>query len=160
MRNKWIGFIVFFLLVINLSALATLAYNRWLKPGPPVEKEGLAPFQPMLEDTLELESVQSKHMRECRMEFCREADPIQEQIQEKRLRLVEEMRKSEPSLEEIDKLIDEIVRLESSVQKKAVRRILEDKAILMPLQQERFLEMFEHHVIRGGREYCPGEESR
>lgn len=151
MRHKWTGFIVFFLLIINISALATLAYNRWLKP---------ASSKPSLQEALKLENVQSQHMGRCRMEFCREVDPIRQQIQEKRLRLIEEMKKSEPSLVDIDNLIDEIIQLESKVQKRAARRILEDKAILTPHQQERFLDMFEHHIIRGGREYCPGEENR
>lgn len=160
MRNKLTGFIVLFLLIINISALATLAYNRWFKPAFPGEKEGHGSSQPTLQETLELENLQSQHMGRCRMAFCLEADPIRQQIHKKRLQLIEEMKKSESSLVEIDNLIDEIIQLESRVQKKAFRRILEDKAILTPHQKERFLKMFEHHVIRGGREYCPKEENR
>jgi len=160
MRNKWTGYIIIFLLIINLSALATLAYNRWIKTAFSGELESPESSYPTLHETLKLENFQSQHMGKCRMAFCREADLIKQKIHEKRLQLIEKIKKSEPNLVDIDTLIDEIIQLESEIQKKAVRRVLEDKAILTPHQQQRFLDMFEHHVISGGREYCLAEENQ
>jgi len=159
MRNKLTSFIVLFLLVINISALATMAYNRWFKHDFLDKKTGPESSQLTLQKTLGLENFQSQHMGRCRMTFCQETDPIRQQMQEKRLQLIEEIKKSDPVLLEIDNLIDEIIQLGSEIQKKAIRRIIEDKTILTPQQQERFLGMFEHHVIRGGRDCCPGEKT-
>ncbi len=159
MRNKWTGFIVLFLLVINTSALATMAYNRWFKHDFLDKKTGSESSHLTLQKTLDLENSQSQHMGKCRMTFCQETDPIRQQMQGKKLQLIDEIKKSDPVLSEIDNLIDEIIQMESEIQKKAIRRILEDKTILTPLQQERFLGMFEHHVIRGGRDCCPGEKT-
>ncbi|MCJ7680959.1 MAG: periplasmic heavy metal sensor [Candidatus Aminicenantes bacterium] len=159
MKNKRTVFILLFLLIINISALATLAYNRWFKPAIPDARTDSGSSLPMLQKALDLENTQSLHMRRCRMVFVQETDPIQQKMQEKRLQLIEAMKTSDPDLSEIDKLIDEIIQLESEIQKKAVRRILEDKTVLSPHQQERFFDMFEHQVGRRDRDCCPEKKT-
>jgi len=75
-----------------------------------------------------------------------EIKDIRYQMQEKKKALIKEMRKESPDMASIDRLIEEINRLQAEVQKKAVLNIFQEKKILTPEQKERFFRMLENHV--------------
>jgi len=71
-------------------------------------------------------------------------------MQEKRRAVVEEMKKESPDSALIDRLIEEISRLQAEIQKKAVLNLMKEKEVLTPEQKATFFRMFEDHV-------CPRE---
>ena len=151
MKKKWLAFGLILLVVINGSALLTFAYNRWFRaPGSlPAEGSGLADA---FERHLCLSGDQQKCIRDIRFSFDSEIGEVQAQMREKRRAMVEEMKKESPDSASIDKLIEEISRLQAEIQKKAVLNLLKEKEALTPEQKAIFFRMFEDHV-------CPRENS-
>jgi len=143
-----LGLIV--LVVINVSALLTFAYNRWFRaPGSlPAEGSDLADA---FERHLCLSGDQQKCIRGIRFAFDSEIGDVQAQIREKRRAIVEELKKESPDSVLIDKFIEEISRLQAEIQKKAVLNLLKEKEALTPEQRAIFFRMFEDHV-------CPREK--
>lgn len=138
------------IIVINISAMVTFAYNRWVREpgGPPT-------VSPALADTFTRQLCLSGHQERCirdfRFAFDAEIGKIQAQMQEKRRAMVEEMKRESPDSASIDKLIEEISVLQAEIQKKAVLNLLKEKEVLTPEQKETFFRMFEDHV-------CPREK--
>lgn len=146
MKKRLMAYGIILLAVVNVTALFTLAYNRWVRrPSAPAaaDTEGRLPSA---KTRLLLSAEQMGEMRNLRASFEAEIKEIQLQMEEKRKALVEEMRKESQDSALIDRLIDEIGRLQSEVQKKAVRHLFKEKQLLTPEQKERFFEMFEDHV--------------
>jgi Spy/CpxP family protein refolding chaperone len=136
--------------VINISALVTFAYHRWLRhqerPAAAAPGGLNAPF----ESQLSLSGYQKACLKDLLASFDSETKTILAQIQLKKKALVEEMKKEAPDTASLDGLIEEISRLQASIQKKAVLNIYKEKKILTPEQKERYLRMFEDHI-------CPKE---
>jgi Spy/CpxP family protein refolding chaperone len=150
MKKKLLAFGLILLVVINVSALLTFAYNRWFRtPGSfPAEASGLANA---FERHLCLSGDQQKCIRDIRFAFDSEIGGVQAQMREKRRAMVEEMKKESPDSASIDKLIEEISRLQAEIQKKAALNLLKEKEALTPEQKAIFFRMFEDHV-------CPREK--
>lgn len=138
------------LIVINVSALLTFAYNRWLREAG--ERPAASPaLADPLTGQLCLSGHQEKCIRDIRFAFDSEIGKIQAQMREKRRAMVEEMKRESPDSASIDKLIEEISVLQAEIQKKAVLNLLKEKEVLTPEQKETFFRMFEDHV-------CPREK--
>ena len=150
MKRKILPFLLAFLFIINLSALAALAYNRWLWPETASSAETLTTLE-ALQEPVGLDNSQLQRMRGLRGALEDEVASIQDQIQQKRQTLILEMQKAEPDLAQIDETIDEISRFQSRIQKKTVRNLMRDKEIMTPSQQTRYLSLFEEHVRGMGR---------
>ncbi len=144
--KKTIGRLALLLLVVvNASALLTFAYNRWLREpgGRPNEEAVLADS---FRRQLCLNGRQEKCIREYRCAFDSEIGAVQARMREKRLALVKELKREPPDGAAVDKLIDEISRLQAEIQKKAVDNILKEKAVLTEEQKAKFFRLFEDHV--------------
>lgn len=150
MKRKILPFLLAFLFIINLSALAALAYNHWLRPEAASSAETLTTLE-ALQEPVGLDNSQLQRMRGLRGALEDEVASIQDQIQQKRQTLILEMQKAEPDLAQIDETIDEISRFQSRIQKKTVRNLMRDKEIMTPSQQTRYLSLFEEHVRGMGR---------
>ena len=138
------------LLVINVSALLTFAYHRWFgAPGvQPAAGQALAePFSKQLC----LNGEQEKCIKDIRFSFDAETEDIQAQMQEKIRAMVEELKKESPNGATLDKLIEDISRLQAEIQKKAVLNLLKEKEVLTDEQKATFFRIFEDQV-------CPGEK--
>jgi Spy/CpxP family protein refolding chaperone len=72
-------------------------------------------------------------------------------MEEKRLYLIDELKRPSPDLNHIDKIVDELSELQGEVQKKTIRNLLKDKELLTPGQQETYLSIFEEHMRGQGR---------
>ena len=152
MKKKLGRLALLLLIVINVSALLTFAYNRWVREpgGPPTASAVLA-------DTftrqLCLSGQQEKCIKDFRFAFDSEISDIQARMQEKRLALVEELKKGSPDGATLDKLIEDISRLQAEIQKKAVENLLKEKEVLTDEQKATFFRLFEDHV-------CPRDEGK
>jgi Spy/CpxP family protein refolding chaperone len=98
-----------------------------------------------------LSGEQEKCIKDIHFAFDSEIGGVQAQMREKRRAMVEEMKKESPDSTLIDKLIEEISRLQAELQKKAVLNLLKEKEVLTPEQKAAFFRMFEDHV-------CPREK--
>jgi len=159
-KKLWtIGLIL--LVVINVSALLTFAYNRWFR----VTGERPAAGQ------LCLSGEQEKCIKDIRLSFDAETEAIQAQMLEKRRAMVKELKEEPPDSAKLDKLIEEIGRLQAEIQKKAVFNLLKEKEVLTDEQKETFFRIFEDHVCprekgtdrdsaASGHASCPQESER
>lgn len=138
------------LVVINVSALLTFAYNRWFR-APGQTPAANSPDATSFERHLCLSGEQERCIKDIRFSFDSEIGKIQAQMREKRRAMVEEMKKESPDSASIDKLIEEISGLQAEIQKKAVLNLLKEKEVLTPEQKATFFRMFEDHV-------CPREK--
>jgi Spy/CpxP family protein refolding chaperone len=139
------------LFVINITALATLSYNRWLKPSKGIPQPVQSEAWQTLQKQVSLSPQQSQTMQDLRLSFEKDVDSQRQQLQEKRNVLLEEARNPSPNLNRIDSLIVEISALQVEIQKKSVRNLLKDKKLLTPRQQEKYFSLFKEHVEVRGR---------
>jgi Spy/CpxP family protein refolding chaperone len=147
MKKKLLIVSLALLFVINITALATLSYNRWFKPLPLPESPGdQSESWQKLQTEISLTPHQSQTLKGLRNSLEREVESIRQHIAEKRNALLEEARNPSPNLNRIDSLIEEIGTLQMDIQKKSVRNLLKDKRILTPIQQERYFSLFEQHM--------------
>ena len=171
MKNKLLAFILILLFIVNISALVAFAYNRWVKPQSKFLPSGSVESALMMQRQLALNHEQLKCFRVLRSSYEAENKETQVQIHEKRMMLVEEMRKDTPDMGSIDKLIEEISRLQAKMQKKAVLNLFKEKEALTPEQREKFFRMFEDHVCPQGKRHirnplrpeedpCPQEKEK
>ena len=148
MKKKIFNLALIFLLIINISAVLTMIYNKWLRVYP-YEQAG-EPAVPLLKDELKLSEAQAANLETSRLSFEKELENVDSLLTEKRMKLFELIRASqEPDTDEIDKLIDEIAELQSSIQKKAVRNLVQEKNSLTPEQQQKYLSTFESRLRKG-----------
>jgi hypothetical protein len=164
MRRKIFLIILIIFFVINLSALATLSYNRWLKPKPtPKPQDSLKSWR-SLQRVMALSQAQMFRMRDLRGSLEQGIEEIRLQMVEKRKILLEEVQKPSPDLDLIDRTIDEISRFQGEIQKKTIRNLLEDKKILSPMQRDKYFSMFDNQGgdssagLGGGEEETDGLE--
>jgi Spy/CpxP family protein refolding chaperone len=151
MKKKLLIVSLALLFVINITALATLSYNRWFKPLPLSDTPGdQSESWQKLQTEISLTPHQSQNMQGLRLSLEREVESIRQQISEKRNTLLEEARNPSPDLNRIDSLIEEIGVLQTDIQKKSVRNLLKDKRLLTPGQQEKYFSLFEQHMQAQG----------
>lgn len=162
MKKKLLIVSLALLFVINITALATLSYNRWFKPWPLSDSQGdRSESWQKLQTEMSLTPHQSQTMQGFRLSLEREVESIRQQISEKRNALLKEARNPSPNMNRIDSLIEEIGALQMDIQKKSVRNLLKDKKILTPGQQEKYFSLFEQHMQgRGWRHRMKGKGRR
>lgn len=150
MKKKLGRLALLLLIVVNVSALLTFAYNRWVRApgGPRAASSGLAGT---FSRELCLSGPQEKCIEDFRFAFDSEITGIQAQLREKRLAMVEELKKESPDGATLDKLIEDTSRLQAEIEKKAVENLLKEKEILTDEQKATFFRLFEEHV-------CPREQ--
>ncbi len=152
MKKKVIPLILAFLFIINITGLAALAYNRWIKSSNPVSPTQESTLSPeALQEPIALNREQVRQMRSLRSTLEDDIISLREQMQEKRQRIIQEARQSEPDMAVIDRVIDEISALQATIQKKTVRYLIRDKKLLNPTQQSRYFSLFENQVRRMAR---------
>jgi Spy/CpxP family protein refolding chaperone len=151
MKKRHLIIALVLLFVINITALATLSYNRWFKSWPQSTGQGdRSESWQRLQTQVSLSRQQAQTMQDLRLTFEREVESLRQQMWEKRNALLEEARNDSPNLNRIDSLIEEIGALQTAIQKRTVRNLLKDKQILTPQQQERYFSLFrEHTQVRG-----------
>ncbi len=144
--------ILILLFVVNVSALATLSYNRWIRERESDIGQEFEVAAQILENPLDLTSVQVDRMKDIRLTFENDAAELRKQIYDLRMELMVETRKPEPDLARIDEFIEKISLLQSHLQKKVIRNMLKDGEVLNHAQRNSYFSMFEENV----RSWGPG----
>lgn len=153
MKKRILILAIVLLCVINITALATLSYNRWFRPQQTETAAEITEAWDTLQAQIALGPHQMQRMQGLRFSYENEVESLRQQMWEKRNRLMDEVRNSSPNMNRIDKMVDELSELQAEVEKKTIRNLIKDKEILTPGQQERYFSLFESHMHGQGRGY-------
>ncbi|KPJ59349.1 MAG: hypothetical protein AMJ46_11475 [Latescibacteria bacterium DG_63] len=151
MKRNLVILAIVVLVIINISALATIIHNRWFGvPRPPVEPRHMHPVT-FLREHLKLDESQIAEFQARRSSFESEIERVREDMEQKREALMEELRAESPDTLRIDQLVEEIGALQAQLQKRAIRHMLQEQSILTPEQREKFFSMFAKHLHKRGQ---------
>jgi len=151
-----IGFGNLLFLALNVSTLGTITYKGKLWEPELQQESSSAPIV----ETLNLDSDQAEKLAAHRKAFLDDWETIETELQASRARLLAAIRDESPDPSKLWQLIDEIAQLQSRAEKQAVARLLQEKAILTPQQNERYFSQLENRMnqavgrmqrYRGGR---------
>lgn len=154
MKKKIIVILVTFLLLVNISAFVTIVYNAFFAK---VSQE-----PSVIKEMLNLSEVQAKEIDTIRESFKTEVENAGVKLQEKQRELFLAMRADKPDETHLYALIDEISVLRTQLQKEAVKKMVEEKNLLDPAQQERYFSAYGQRMGwgrmqgRGGKGYMKG----
>lgn len=142
MKKNLAILLLIFLTVVNVAALATIAYHRFhfKKPFPPPGRSDI--HMDFMKRELDLNEEQIKEFESHREKFRIETEPILDSIRAKRKELMDKIAAEKPNVEKLDKLAEEIGALETRLKKKTTAHLLEGKALLTPEQQKKFFSLF------------------
>lgn len=148
MKKNLVILFLILLTIINVAALATIAYHR-------LHSKRL--FRPMgrpdrgmsfIKQELDLNEEQVKEFEAQAKRFKIETEPIRDSLRAKRRDLMDEVAAEQPSMDKLDKLTEEIGALQAALQKKTIMHLLKEKSFLTPEQQQKFFSLLKE---RGDR---------
>ncbi len=150
MKKKFIVFVIALLMIINLSALATIGYHRFTGSkiaGSTCQLTG----EDYLHQELSLSHQQIDQMKALKQSFQDQANNISEQLFMKRTELVNLIKTSEPDSGRIRQVLHEIGSLQTELQGHVIESVLKQKSILYTKQQEKFFAIISDHLINEAR---------
>lgn len=155
MKGNLLKFILLISLTLNLSILATAGYlyhrqtGYWISPfGMKLAKDRF------IFEELSLSPAQMGAMKARALRFRAEIDRGRWAVTEKRREVVLLMRADRPDSAAINTVIGEINTLQGEMQRKIAGHMLEEKALLGPAQQKKFLDLIEKAMSGGGQTGC------
>jgi Spy/CpxP family protein refolding chaperone len=140
-KNLLILFLVL-LTIVNVAALATIAYHRF---------HAKRPFRPMgrpdgridfIKEELGLNEEQAEEFQTHMERFRAETEPIHDSIRTMRTELMSELTKQKPDVQRLNQLAEEIGVLEVNLKKQSITHMLEGRSLLTPEQQKKFISLF------------------
>jgi len=142
MKKNLAILLLILLTVVNVAALATIAYHRFhfKRHFPPVGRSGR--HMDFVKQELDLNEEQVKEFESQDKRFREETKPILDSLGAKRKDLMDEIAAEEPNVEKLDKLAEEIGVLEVALKKKTTMYLLKRKSFLTPEQQQKFFSLF------------------
>jgi len=154
MKKNLVILLLILLTIVNVAALATIAYHRFhpKKHFPSMGRPGR--HMDFIKQELDLNEEQVQELESQDKKFREETKPIHDSLKAKRKELMDEITAQEPDVEKIDKLIEDIGILEVELTKKTTMHLIEKKSLLTPEQQKKFFSLFKERRdrMRGFRE--------
>ena len=147
MKKKIFNIALIFLLIVNISSVLTMIYNKYLRVHPSAGTSEAA--IPLLHKELKLNEAQAAHIEKSRLSFEQELDEINLILSEKRAELLNYIRNSQEDTFAINRLIDEIAIIQADIQKKAMYYLIQEKNSLTLDQQEKYFSVFESRFRKG-----------
>lgn len=159
MKRKLVILGVILLIAINISVLATVGY-RWKCGQERGICEGHAPGEYLCEQ-LSLSDSQKQKMEMFGKAFDEKTDKKRKTLSYKRNELVELLNQPSPDRQKIDSLINQIGIAQAELEKEVIDHILQEKEILTPEQQKKFLDLIKRCLLSEEKceeVICPGEK--
>lgn len=148
MKKKLIIIVITFLFLTNISALITIISNsEFVKRGEISEEE--KSVQSLIKEKLNLNESQAAEIEEIRVSFENELENAGIKLNENQIELFDAVRSENPDIDLINNLIDQISLLQAHLQKEAAKRIIIEKNLLNPIQQEKYFSIFDQRFGRG-----------
>ena len=140
------------LTVVNVAGLLTMGYGRLrhshAMPGPSVaDIVGQPDF---MRRELGLSEEQAAQLAVLRGRFQTILVRLRPALQAKRVELLQLVAEAQPERPRIDALTAEIRALQAQVQNACVQQLLDEKSILTPAQQRKFLDAIRTRLLEGG----------
>jgi len=140
-NNRFVFWILIFLLLINITALATyFFYLRKPANGtiPAAElKKGVA-----LRQELSLTPDQSLKVNTINATYKAASEPVVEAIREKKADLLEELSNDITDMEQVEKLANEIVSEQKQLQMAHIKQFLDLKKVCTPEQTQKLSQIY------------------
>ncbi len=156
MKTKLLIGISIFLIIVNLATLGTYVYYRWTAPPmPPPEYPAHREWMKRREQ-LRFSPEQRKKLAVLRKDFSDSTRPQIREIMKLRRQVAAMVLDKNTNLDSIEIKIDRISTLEASIEKDAVKMLIEAKEFLSPGQVEMLQRMMMN--IMGRRRPGPGVE--
>jgi Spy/CpxP family protein refolding chaperone len=130
------------LTIVNIAALATIAYHRFQpkRPFPPMGQTDTPGS--FIKRELDLNEEQAKEFESQDKRFREATKPILDLLEAKRKDLMEEVAAEEPNRDKLDRLTEEIGTLQMTLEKNITMHLLQTKSLLTPDQQKKFFSLF------------------
>lgn len=140
MNKKLFIFLLILITIINLSATATILYERYSRKEPPQDSlpeppQNFGPDQRLTPEQLE-------QMKASREEFFRKFDAPFKEFMDLRTRLFEELGKDELDSTLLDSMLDEMGRRQTELRKITIQHIIESRKNLSPEQRAFMMKIF------------------
>lgn len=145
MKKKIAIFTIVLLLVINLSAFVTMAYNRLSYKKCPMATEGEATGVYLCQE-LSLNENQIEKVKSIRRDFSERSTAITEPLQKKRAELVILLALENPNMSQIDVTAAAIDSLQSELHRQVIKYLLKEKKVFSPEQQQKFFSMISERL--------------
>jgi len=162
MKRTLVIIVLTFLFLTNVSALITIIYNSKIFEEKEIVEE--SEIHTVLKEQLGLNESQAAEIEDMRTSFKYELENIGMKLNEKQIELINAIKSENPDMYLINNLIDQISLFQASLQKEAITRMINEKSMLNPLQQEKYFSMFDNRFRRGnfmgGRGKGQGERGR
>jgi hypothetical protein len=148
-KNRYVFWLLIFLVVINLSALVTFliffSQNPYRSVQHQPENPGLA-----FRNELSLTPSQSEKVTIILTEYRNSAEPLKANIKNYRAQLLDELAKSEPDTTLLNRYVEEICFIQKLMQKTSVHQYMSLKKICNPDQCRRLSGLyFELYGFKG-----------
>lgn len=158
MKRKLVILGVILLVAINVSVLATIGY-RWKCPSEGKICDRQVPCEYLCEQ-LSLSDSQKQKMEMFGKAFDEKTDKKRKTLSYQRNELVELLNQPSPDHQKIDSLINQIGIAQAELEKEVIDHILQEKEILTPEQQKKFLDLIKRCLLSEEKceeVICPGE---
>jgi hypothetical protein len=129
--------------IINLSATATILYERWSKKDSP-RRMMMPDDEPgqFLHDRFDLRPEQVDSIKASMREFWENVQGPMADYSDLRDRLFEEIKKDSANSDSIHKIIDLMGEMQTRIRHESVEQLLRDKSYFSPQQHQHIIRMF------------------
>lgn len=155
MKKRYFVIAVILLVIINLSALTTMGYNRYCRYRETCRMKEQSGSCGYLCEKLGLNESQTEALETARLRFMAAAAKENDELNRFRLLLVDELSRDNPDTLHIDELCAHIASSQARLQKQVVRNILNEKRILDPAQRARYLKIIRSRMLSDNESYSP-----
>lgn len=136
--NKKIIYLIIAVTLINLTALGTVVYQRWLNPS----QSPCAPMQEarfeQVKRELALSQEQIIRFEKIRLEFHSSIDSLNQLLEGQNRVLLQEIWQPQPDEARIDTLLNRISQLQMQSQKQVIEHFYQFREVLTPEQWQTF----------------------
>ena len=146
MKKKFLIWGIVLLIVVNISALATIGYNRLCPHREGCRENGHA-RQDFLHRELALSEAQAAQMKVLKETFQSNIKPIRAALRTIREQFVQLLMATKPDRPKIDAVRSEIDSLQAELQKQVIDHLLAEKKILTEEQQQKFFSIIRERLI-------------
>lgn len=136
MKKKFI-YLIIAVTLINLIALGTVIYQRWLNQESPCAPMQEARFKQVKRE-LALSPVQIARFEEIRHDFHTGIDSLNQLLEGQNRVLLQEIWQPQPDAARIDTLLNRISQLQMESQQRVIKHFYQFKEVLTPEQWQTF----------------------
>ncbi len=150
MKRKLIFFIILLLVIVNISALATITYKHWYISNH-LESLGRPGIQmEILSRELNLSDIQKEQLQDQISVFEAETQIIMDSLRAGGVSLIDEIASADPDSVKLEMMANKISDYQIQIKRKLIAHLLNEKSILTPEQQHQFFNMFKEIQLRRG----------